>query len=176
MSDSDRYIFSWNDLGDCVNGRPNLGSSTPVQIYRLMAFTFKDVLSEDLGLEKTRQLFARAGYLAGTHFCRNLLNTDLAMEPFIAHLKQKLIDLKIGVLRIESADMQALEFILTLSEDLDCSGLSVLDDTICDYDEGFLAGIMEEYTGRSFTARELDCWATGHRTCRFAVKAETAHD
>ena len=176
MSDSRRYRFDWKDLGDCQNGRPNLGSTTTVQVYRLMAFTFKDVLSEEVGLEKTQELFVRAGRLAGRQFCRNLLDTSLAMEPFISHLQQTLIDLRIGVLRIENADLQNLDFILTVSEDLDCSGLSILGDTVCDYDEGFLAGIMEEYTGKPFNAEEIDCWTTGDRTCRFSLKARPPHD
>ncbi len=176
MSDPKNYSFSWDDLGDSDSGRPNLGSTTSVTAYRLLAFTFKEVLCRDYGLEKTRQLFVRAGHLAGSQFCRNLLDTGLEFEAFIAQLKQVLIDQGIGVLRIEAADLQQLAFTLTVSEDLDCSGLSVYGDTVCDYDEGFLAGIMEEYTGKEFAAEEIDCWATGDRTCRFKVTARDADD
>lgn len=58
---------------------------------------------------------------------------------------------------------------LTMDEDLDCSGLPTSGETVCEYDEGFLAGVLGEYTGRTFTAREIDCWAGGERTCRFKV-------
>jgi len=54
--------------------------------------------------------------------------------------------------------------------DLDCSGLPVSGETVCDYDEGFIAGIMHTYYGREFVAREIDCWASGGRICRFEVK------
>ena len=47
------YDFSWEDLGNLTEGRPNLGSETSVVVYRLMQFTFKDVLSKELGREKT---------------------------------------------------------------------------------------------------------------------------
>jgi predicted hydrocarbon binding protein len=164
------YDFSWNDLGDLATGRPNLGGETSVVVYRLMQFTFKDVLSKELGREKTSELFIRAGHLAGREFCRNMLNPALPFNEFIADLKAKLIDLKIGVLRVEQADTERLHFILTVSEDLDCSGLPIFGETVCDYDEGFIAGIFREYTGKEFQARELDCWATGDRTCRFEAK------
>ncbi len=165
------YDFHWDDLGDLEIGRPNLGDHVALAAYRLMVFTFKDTLSKEFGLEKTSEIFVKAGHLAGRQFCRNLLDTHLDLDGFIAALKQKLIAMKIGVLRIEQSDRERLTFTLTVSEDLDCSGLPVLGDTVCDYDEGFIAGIFEEYAGRPFNAREVDCWATGDRTCRFEVKA-----
>ncbi len=164
------YNFFWGDLGDLAEGRPNLGSETSVAVYRLMQFTFKDVLSKEVGRERASALFVKAGHLAGREFCRNMLNRTLPFDEFVAELKTKLIDLKVGVLRVEQADREGLRFVLTVSEDLDCSGLPVFGETVCDYDEGFIAGIFQEYTGKEFTATEVDCWATGDRTCRFAVK------
>lgn len=71
---------------------------------------------------------------------------------------------------IEEADEEKLQFVLTVSEDLDCSGLPIFGETVCDYDEVFIAGILEEYTGKKFMVKEVDCWATGDRTCRFEAK------
>jgi len=170
-NEKQKYNFQWEDLGDLKTARPNLGDSVSLAVYRLMVFTFKDTLSKEYGLEKAKALFVKAGHLAGRQFCRNLLDNRLDLDGFIAALKQNLIEMKIGILRIEQADRDRLTFSLTVSEDLDCSGLPVLGDTVCDYDEGFIAGIFEEYTGRPFSAREVDCWSTGDRTCRFEVKA-----
>lgn len=164
------YDFSWEDLGDLEIGRPNLGDETSVTVYRLMHFTFKDVLSKELGLEKTRKVLVAAGKLAGREFCRNVLDTSLPFAEFIADMKEKLIALKVGVLRIEEADLEALRFTMTVSEDLDCSGLPIFGDSVCDYDEGFIAGILNTYTGKDFAVREVDCWATGDRTCRFTAR------
>ena len=164
------YDFSWEDLGDLSIGRPNLGDQTSVAVYRLMHFTFKDVLSKELGLEKTRKIMVSAGKLAGREFCCHVLDTSLSFSEFIADLKEKLIALKVGILRIEEADMEALRFTLTVSEDLDCSGLPIFGDSVCDYDEGFIAGILDAYTGKEFVVREVDCWATGDRTCRFTAR------
>lgn len=168
------YDFSWEHLGDLSEGRPNLGSETSVVVYRLMQYTFKDILSKELGLEKTNDLYVKAGMLAGQEFCRNVLNADLPFAEFIADLKEKLIALKVGVLRIEQADDEKLHFTLTVSEDLDCSGLPLFGETVCDYDEGFIAGIFKEYTGKEFVVNEVDCWAMGDRTCRFAARPVVA--
>lgn len=82
------YDFQWSDLGDTEQGRPNLGGEAPVALYRLMQFTFKDVVSKELGLHKTRELFAKAGKLAGREFCRNILNKNLPLPEFIADIEK----------------------------------------------------------------------------------------
>jgi len=170
---ADVYNFSWGDLGDLEEGRPNLGTETSVVSYRLMQFTFKDVFSKAIGKQRTVELFVQAGLLAGKEFCRNVLDASLSFDAFIADLQTKLVTLKIGILRIEKADLDNLSFVLTVSEDLDCSGLPIFGESVCDYDEGFIAGILEQYTGKNFFAKEVDCWATGDRTCRFEVRAGT---
>jgi len=71
---------------------------------------------------------------------------------------------------VEKADMDAMRFTLTVAEDLDCSGLPMIDETICTYDEGFINGIFFEYTGENFDVKEIDCWCSGDRVCRFDVK------
>ncbi len=169
----DRYTFSWDDLGDFVSGRPNLGVMTNIVCYRLLQYTFKEVLSQSFGREKTKELFVRAGHLAGMHFCRNMLTPTLDFDAFVAELRDALEDLKMGILRIESADKETMRFTLTMSEDLDCSGLPLYGETVCDYDEGFIAGILEIYTGIPFHVEEVDCWATGDRTCRFEIQPRT---
>ena len=62
-----------------------------------------------------------------------------------------------------------MEFTLTIAEDLDCSGLPVSSETVCNYDEGFIKGILEAYTKREFSVTEINCWANGDRVCRFKI-------
>ena len=89
---------------------------------------------------------------------------------FIRKTQELLAELKIGILRIEESDVENMKFRLTVAEDLDCSGLPMSDETICTYDEGFLAGLLGEYTGMDFDVKEVDCWCSGDRVCRFEVK------
>ena len=164
-----KYNFSWDDLGDIALGRPNLGATTSVSVYRLMQYTLRDVLEKYCGADETNLLFIKAGYKAGTEFCKNQLDCSLIFEDFLAHLVDQMEQLGIGLLRVEKADMDNMSFIFTVSEDLDCSGLPYSGVPNCDYDEGFIAGIMKVYTGKDFLVREIDCWCTGERTCRFTV-------
>lgn len=163
-------FFSWETLGNVDIGRPNLGPVVPVLVYRLMQYTMRAVLVQEFGEARAKELFVAAGRLAGQEFCRQLLDTTANLDHFLRDLQQILIDLKIGVLRIEELNAETLDMTLTVAEDLDCSGLPVTDETVCDYDEGFLAGVFEVYFQRPFTAKEIDCWATGARICRFRVR------
>ena len=165
----ENYNFSWSQLGDIAGGRPNLGNKTSVSVYRLMQFTMRAVLEKEYGDVQTGKMLAAAGKLAGSEFCKNVLNTTLPLNKFIAQLHDTLIDLEIGILKVEKSDVENLNFMVTVSEDLDCSGLPIKGVTVCDYDEGFLEGIFTVYTGREFDVKEIDCWATGERTCRFSI-------
>ena len=165
----ENYNFSWSQLGDITDGRPNLGNKTSVIVYRLMQYTLRAVLEKEYGDEQTRKLLADAGKLAGMEFCKNVLDVSLPLNKFMAQLHNILIDLEIGILKVEKSDTEKLRFVVTVSEDLDCSGLPIKGVTVCDYDEGFIEGIFNVYTGKEFSVKEIDCWTTGERTCRFSI-------
>ncbi len=167
MSATRNYKFNWDLLGDMKLGRPNLGELTRLENYRLMQFTFRDVIERRYGTDVADQVFYDAGELAGKEFYSHNLTVAASFDEFIRKLENTLQEMKIGILRVEKADLDAGQFILTVSEDLDCSGLPELDFEICVYDEGFIAGILQSYTGAKFKVKEIDCWCTGDRTCRF---------
>ena len=162
--------FAWEDLGDIDKGRPNLGAKAPVLAYRLLQYTLRDVIATDLGVKTANAILVKAGRMAGKQFCENMLEKQLEFNEFIARLQQILKEQAIGILRVENADLENMHFILTVAEDLDCSGLPCTDEVVCQYDEGFIAGILEAYTGKNFLAKEIDCWASGDRVCRFDVR------
>lgn len=167
MDTARRYQFSWDMLGDIQLGRPNLGSTTRLEVYRLMLFTFRDVMEQRLGSAETDRIFHEAGRMAGAQMYQHLIKKPENLHDFVAQLQEILLDLGIGILRVEQADPDKGEFTLTVSEDVDCSGLPESDMEICIYDEGLLAALFESFTGNKYQVKEIDCWCTGDRTCRF---------
>jgi hypothetical protein len=159
--------FQWANLGDVKKGRGDLGEEMPVVVYRLMQFTLLDALSESYGLEEANNQLRRAGFYAGIEFANNLLDLTLDFNSFISHLQEQLKLLKIGKLRMECFNSDNGDIVLTVAEDLDCSGLPVTYENVCVYDEGFLAGILKTYTKKEYDVREINCWANGDRVCRF---------
>ena len=171
MAHDRKYEFSWDLLGDITAGRPNLGNTTRVEVYRLLQFAFRDVIEQHVGTEETDKIFYEAGALAGKEFYSHMLTPTADLHEFVSQLQVVLKDLGIGILRVEQADMEKGEIVLTVSEDLDCSGLPELDYEICSYDEGFIAALLESFSGIKFIVKEIDCWCTGDRTCRFKATA-----
>jgi predicted hydrocarbon binding protein len=163
-------MFEWGMIGNIAEGRPNLGSTLDVAVYRLMQFTLRDVIIQEFGTEVADRVYYRAGELAGRELFKNLIRNKTDFSAFMKELQDLLSALKIGILRVEKSDMKKMEFTLTVSEDLDCSGLPVCDEAICTYDEGFISGLLLEFTGEKFDVKEVDCWCSGERVCRFDVR------
>ncbi len=166
----DEAMFNWSMIGDISVGRPNLGSGMDVTVYRLMQFTLRDVIIQEFDPATADRLFYKAGERAGRELFKTAITQKADFGAFVQELTDLLSNLKIGILRVEKSDLQKMEFTLTVSEDLDCSGLPVCDETICTYDEGFIAGLLLEFTGRNFNVKEVDCWCSGDRVCRFDVR------
>lgn len=163
----DHGTFSWASLGDIRSGRGSLGDEMPVLVYRLMQFTMLDVLTKKYGREQANRLLHESGFLAGTEFARNALDLSIGFDSFMARLQGTLQEFKVGILRIESVNDDASEIVMTVGEDLDCSGIPITDEVVCNYDEGFISGILEAYTGKPYIVKEINCWANGDRICRF---------
>lgn len=164
--------FTWDKLGNIREGRLDLGEDVPVIVYRLLEYSLNHVLAEEFGAERCDGLFRRAGFLAGAEFAKNLLDLNRDMNAFIAELQQALITLKIGILRVEELSGDASDIVLTVAQDLDCSGLPPTDEVVCTFDEGFLSGVLETYTKHPYYVKEVDCWASGDRVCRFRCRSE----
>ena len=164
--------FSWESLGDIDKGRATLGDQMPVIVHRVMQFSILDVLIREIGVEKAQEFFRKAGYLAGSEFAKNVLDLTLSFDAFMSVLQNSWIDLRIGVLNMEEFNARTGEIILTISENLDYSAFRVADETIVCYDEGFIVGILDSYTGKKYKVYEIDCWANGNRAYRFCTTME----
>ena len=169
--DDDKKTLTLDDfMKNNAQERDNLGDQIPVTVYRLMEYAIREVLEERFGKEAQESVFREGGFRAGEYFAKNFLDITLSVNEFLAQLGRELEILKIGVLHIEELNQETGRFMMTVAEDADCSGLPVLGKTVCNYDEGFLSGVLTTYTGKAYKVREIDCWATGNRVCRFCAE------
>jgi hypothetical protein len=161
-------------LADYMNfnarNRENLGKEIPVTVYRLMEYSLRDEIFERFGKDTQISVFRNAGFKAGQYFAQYQLDMSLPFNEFVAQLQSRLIELKIGLLRIEKVEEETGKIILSIAEDADCSGLPLLGETVCNYDEGFISGILSAYSKKDYRTIETDCWATGDRVCRFRAE------
>ena len=49
--------FDWSMIGNIGEGRPNLGATMDVSVYRLMQFTLRDVLIKQFDVETADKIF-----------------------------------------------------------------------------------------------------------------------
>ncbi len=166
----DSFQFEWSHLGDINFGRPNLGPSTSVAIYRLMQYTLRDSTIKHTDAQTAGKIVFDAGFNSGKAIYENLIQPVDSFNELIAKVQVVLKELNIGILRVEKSDLEKMAFTITVAEDLDCSGLPMEDEVICTFDEGLIAGILEAYTGDKFIVKEVECWCTGARVCRFDAK------
>ena len=69
MTAERKYTFSWSTIGEKLAiARPSLGPTTRIEVYRLLQYTLRDVLEEELGHQKTDEMFRKAGAIAGREF------------------------------------------------------------------------------------------------------------
>jgi predicted hydrocarbon binding protein len=168
-----KYEFNWDLLGDLQDGRPNLGPQVDLDLYRLMQFTVRDILEERYGADEADSIFYAAGKKAGAEFYQHFIHPVGSVEEFVSKTQEVLREKKIGVMRVEEAMLEGEgRVMLTIDEDLDCSGLPELDYETCVYDEGFVSALFENFSMKKWSAKEVDCWTTGARTCRFLVTEE----
>jgi predicted hydrocarbon binding protein len=150
---------------------PKMGDMISLIPYRMLQYTVRDIAEQKIGTQACDKLYNDAGNIAGEVLFDNFLTDfkNLPLNGFVGELQRILKELGVGILRVEKADVDNGTFTLTVSEDLDCSGLPDLGIEVCNYDEGFIAGIFHRFTGVVFQAKEVDCWCSGDRTCRFVV-------
>ena len=173
MPDS-AFNFSWELIGDLQAGRPRLGATMRVEAYRLMLFCLRDVLARKYGVDETKRLLYEAGVIAGWEFSEHVLGEMTDLPSFMTKLQSACREMGIGVVEFEQIDPRGDEFVLTVTEDLDCSGLPDTGTQICQFDEGFIAALLEYATEQKYTVREVDCWASGARVCRFHARKITS--
>ncbi len=168
--DTRKYKFSWDVIGkDLAVARPSLGDKTRIEVYRLFQFTIRDMIEQRYGTEVADDMFREAGVISGKAFYHQFCTDATDISSLVKIIQERFRDFGIGIFRVESFDPETLSCTLTVDEDLDCSGLPDINDQICIYDEGFIGGILEAFSGKKFDVREIDCWCAGARTCRFGA-------
>lgn len=157
-------------IGDIRIGRGELGEEMPVKIYRLFLFSLREALVKKYGEGEMIDAYRAGGCIAGRRFAREYLDLTLSEDKFFHQLQLVLYREKIGDIKIENRIENWKQMIITVANDLDCSGIKDEGKTLCQYDEGFFSGILYEYNQRIYSVSEIDCWANGAASCRFLIR------
>lgn len=163
-------VMDSDELGNIDLGRAEIGTDMPVLVYRLFQLSIRKALNDEYGDGEMINLLRRAGKIAGRTFTRMLLDTSLEFDEFFAQLSQKAHEMQIGLLSLEKFNPETGSIMVSINDDLDCSGMKDTGQTFCQYDEGFISGVLYEYANKNYSVTEIECWGTGATACRFEAR------
>lgn len=134
--------------------RPTLGDQAGVGLYRLLRLVaLEDIIGRGAG---------GTAYVAGKRLGASLGITDL--EQFLALTK----NLRIGIIQVPVLTQTRMR--VDVYECVTCSGLAPVGRTLCHFEGGLIAGVVEKVVKKHARAREVTCiGGLGHDACGFEL-------
>lgn len=134
--------------------RPVTGNLTGVGLYRL----FRLVAMEDI---------LGNGAAAISYYAGKKLGKDLGIKTIEEFLKL-CEDLKIGIIKLPELRDNFIH--VDVYECVTCAGMEPVGRTLCSFEGGLIAGVIEVITGKKATAKEVSCiGGLGDETCGFDI-------
>lgn len=139
--------------------RPEMGGDVGIGLYRLIRLV---ALEDILGTGASA-----VSYYAGKKLGKGLQIKQL--DDFLALCEQ----LKIGKINIPV--MTPSHIHVDVCECVTCSGLSPVGRTLCHFEGGLIAGVVETILGKPVRAKEVSCiGGLGDSTCGFDLQVMDA--
>ncbi len=164
-----KVSFKMKSVGD-VSVRKELGGTTSLEMFRIIRTCLAEVVNISMGEEAANSAMYGSGKVAGDEIHQNFLKDSKDLNDLVAKTTELLRTLKIGLFRVDKADVEKGEFLISVDECVSCSGTPNIGKPICYFEGGVIAGILEGFTGKNVEAKEIKCWAMGDQTCQFEVK------
>lgn len=134
--------------------RPKLGDRAGVALYRLLRLVaLEDIIGRGAGA---------TAYVAGKKLGQNLGITKL--EDFLALCSA----ISIGIVKVPV--MTSSRIHVDIYECVTCAGMQAVGRTLCQFEAGMVAGVVQNVTGKPTKAKEVTCiGGLGHETCGVEV-------
>jgi uncharacterized protein len=134
--------------------RPKLGDRAGVALYRLLRLVaLEDIIGRGAGA---------TAYVAGKKLGQSLGLTKL--EDFLALCSS----ISLGIVKVPV--MTASRLYVDVYECVTCSGMAPVGRTLCQFEAGMVAGVVQSVTGKPAKAKELTCiGGLGHDSCGVEV-------
>ncbi len=134
--------------------RPQLGDRAGVALYRLLRLVaLEDIIGRGAGA---------TAYVAGKKLGQNLGITKL--EDFLALCQA----ISLGIVQVPV--LTASRIYVDVYECVTCSGMAPVGRTLCQFEAGLVAGVVQAITGKQTKAKEMTCiGGLGHDSCGVEV-------
>jgi predicted hydrocarbon binding protein len=134
--------------------RPKLGDRAGVALYRLLRLVaLEDIIGRGAGA---------TAYVAGKKLGQSLGLTKL--EDFLGLCKA----ISLGI--VEVPVLTASRIYVDVYECVTCAGMTPVGRTLCQFEAGIVAGVVQTVTGKTARAKEMTCiGGLGHESCGVEV-------
>jgi predicted hydrocarbon binding protein len=135
--------------------RPQLGGDAGVALYRLLRLVaLEDIIGRGA---------AGTAYVAGKKLGTSLGLTNL--DAFLELCRQ----LKIGIIKVPIVTQNRIK--VDVYECVTCAGLKPVGRTLCHFEGGLIAGVVESVMKKQAKAQEVTCiGGLGHDACGFDIR------
>ncbi len=155
---------------DPVQGaRPHLGATVPVALFRALRVDGM-MKGLDAAIGDASALVYRAGRTVGAPVGQQIAaqaNGDLG--AFLGGVVETSRALGIGVISLVPGTLTESGLTLRVDECVTCAGAAPIGTKICHFEGGFIASVVEGFTGQPAVATETHCNANGDDACVFHV-------
>ncbi len=134
--------------------RPKLGDQAGVALYRLLRLVaLEDIIGRGAGA---------TAYVAGKKLGQNLGITKL--DDFLALCSA----ISLGIIQVPV--MTSSRIYVDVYECVTCSGMAPVGRTLCQFEAGLVAGVVQCIVGKPTKAKEMTCiGGLGHDSCGVEV-------
>lgn len=134
--------------------RPQLGDRAGVALYRLLRLVaLEDIIGRGAGA---------TAYVAGKKLGQNLGLTSL--DDFL----NLCASISLGVINVPV--MTSSRIYVDVFECVTCAGMAPVGRTLCQFEAGLVAGVVQTITGKPTKAKEMTCiGGLGHDSCGVEV-------
>jgi len=130
----------------------------PVYVYYMMQYKRLDEISQINELSLSGGYLPEAGYLAGVKYARKILDLDTKFDDFIINLQKELQEIKITNLCVEAYDSITGDITITIGHKFESCEIPIRNNNVFIYDENFISGIIETYTGFKYEIHKIGSW------------------
>jgi predicted hydrocarbon binding protein len=149
-----------------------MGNTVGLEMFRILRTSMVGLIAFRMGEKEAVEAIYMAGKAVGGEIGRTFLPEVKDLNEFVTKVKDILSDLKVGILKVVSADTAKGKFVIAVDECASCSGTPVIGQPICNFEGGIIAGLLKYFLKKEVKVVEVKCWALGDKTCEFEVTVQ----
>ena len=157
-------------VGDAAKGRPTLGKTVPIEMFRAMRLLGM-MQGMDALIGNASSLVYSSGREVGKPIGAQLAEAARGdLGTFVELMVKKFADLGVGRVRLAAARPEDGYLLVDVDECITCAGIAPIGKRICHFEAGIISAVIEAFTRKANAVVETKCNGTGDGLCQFEAR------